>query len=107
MHIYPYISSDPTGPPRTPSRFEECAKESYKSGVRQLGINPPGSCLLMLPHYSIVNGTGIDYMHCILLNIMRTLVSLWFDSTYHSELWSCSKKVTTTDSRLTSIRPLP
>lgn len=61
--------------------------------------------MLTLLHYNIVNRTRTDYMYYILLNVMCTLVSLLFDSTYHSELWSCSKKVTTADSRLTSIRP--
>ena len=69
------------------------------------GINPPGSCLLTLPCYDIVKGTGIDYMHCILLNIVRLLVHLWFDSSLHSQAWSCSKLVSVADERLKSIKP--
>lgn len=30
VHIYPYLSSDPTGPPRTPSRVENVPRKAIK-----------------------------------------------------------------------------
>ena len=105
VHVYPYKTLNPDGPARTHSAFKKCAEEGYLRGERVKGINPAGSCLLTLPHYNIVHGMGIDYIHCILLNIVRLLVNLWFDSNHHSQAWSCSKLVTVTDKRLKSIRP--
>ena len=105
VHVYPYKCSEPTGPPRTQETIERCSKNGLITCKTVMGITPPGSCLKRLPHYNVVHGTGIDYMHCVLLNIMRLLVSLWFDSCHHSQPWSCSKLVTVANSRLTSIQP--
>ena len=105
VHTYPYICDNPTGPLRTHEGVQMCAKESYKCGERKHGVNPPGSCLLTLPLFNIVHGMGIDYMHCVLLNIVRLLVNLWFDSSHHHQAWSCSKKVAAADIKLINIRP--
>ena len=45
------------------------------------------SILHNLPDFDIINNNPIDYMHCVLLGVMRTLVSLWFDSKNHKEPW--------------------
>lgn len=70
-----------------------------------MGIKGPGSCLASLPHYDIVRGVSIDYMHCILINIVRLFISFWFDSEHSSEVWSCSCSVHVVDGRLESIIP--
>ena len=82
-----------------------CAKEAIESQTTVKGIHPPGSCIMSLPMYDVVKGMGIDFMHCILLNIVRKLLHLWFDTTYHSKQWSCSKLKRKADARLKSIRP--
>ena len=105
MSTYPYVCENPTGPIRTRRSVEKLSKESLGTGDKMHGINPPGSCLLTLPMFDIVHGIGIDYMHCVLLNIVRLLVNLWFDSTHHKQVWSCSKKISIADSKLMSIRP--
>ena len=105
MHVYPYVCENPTGPLRTPKNVEKCSRESYRSGDKKEGINPPGSCLQTLRHFNIVDGVGIDYMHCVLLNIVRLLINLWFDSSHHLQLWSCSKKIADADRKLLSIKP--
>ena len=81
------------------------AKEAIESQTTVKGIHPPGSCIISYPMYDEVKGMGIDYMHCILLNIVRKLLHLWFDTTYHSKQWSCSKLKRKADARLKSIRP--
>jgi hypothetical protein len=106
IHVFPYIATNPHGPVRTSESVKCNAKESIKKpGTMVEGIRGPGSCLASLPHYDIVRGTSIDYMHCILINIVRLLISLWFDSTHSSELWSCSRYVSTVDARIESIQP--
>lgn len=41
-------------------------------GVRGL------SALHILPSYDIVNGTVIDYMHCVLEGVGKKLLNMWF-----------------------------
>lgn len=45
------------------------------------------SILLKLPEFNIINNNPIDYMHCVLLGVVRTFISLWFDSKNHKEQW--------------------
>ena len=60
---------------------------------------------MSLPHFDICRGTGIDYMHCVLLNVVRQLLTLWFDPSFSSEMWSRSRQVGIVDYRLESIKP--
>lgn len=41
------------------------------------------SCLIAAKEFDLVNGFTIDYMHCVLLGVMKKLLDLWFDSTNH------------------------
>ena len=100
VHIYPYQQSDPDGPKRDTLRVKQCSMNSAQSNERVMGINPPVSCLLTLPLYNVVKGCGIDYMHCVLLDVVRLLMQLWFDSTHHSQPWSCSRLVSLANQRL-------
>ena len=105
VHTFPYISTDPTGPLRTVQTMEESAKQALQEHTTVNGIRGPGSCLMTFPHHNICRGTAIDYMHCVLLNVVRQLIRLWFDPAFSSEIWSCSRSVSLVDSRLESIQP--
>ena len=37
------------------------------------------SILQVLPSFDVVKGVPVDYMHCVLLGLVRKLLSLWFD----------------------------
>lgn len=52
-----------------------------------------------------MTGMSIDYMHCILLGVMRLLFRLWTSSSNHRELWYIGNQITTLDNRLCSIKP--
>lgn len=47
----------------------------------------------------------MDYMHQILLGIMRGLLKSWFDIKNHKQLWYCGRKKDEVDSRLLNIKP--
>lgn len=47
------------------------------------GISP----LCELQHFDIIQGNPIDYMHCVLLGVVRKIFTLWFDSSNHSKEW--------------------
>ena len=64
------------------------------------GFKAP-SPLLRLPSFDIVNGIGIDAMHCIFLGVVKQLVGLWFDSKHSGQTWYCGRNVAKVDQRLT------
>ena len=45
------------------------------------------SALHGLTGFDVIDQDPVDYMHCVLLGVVRTLISFWFDSKYHIELW--------------------
>lgn len=63
------------------------------------------SALLELSNFDIVNGIGIDSMHCIFLGVVKQLIGLWFNSKHCGEKWYCGNKVEEVDSRLLQIKP--
>ncbi len=52
------------------------------SGVKGLSV------FMKLAHFDIVRAHTIDYMHCVVLGVMRMLLNLWFDSLYSKKEWS-------------------
>ena len=46
----------------------------------------------MLPHFDVVKGVVVDYMHGILLGVVKTLVQLWFDVVEHRNFYKENKK---------------
>ena len=45
------------------------------------------SVLHLLKTFDIIEGNPIDYMHCVLLGVVKKLFKLWFNSTYHRCEW--------------------
>ena len=110
-HAYPFNrdSPDGCGDKRTHAMFEEFGKEAEdnrkngktanKFGVRGL------SWFLYVPKFDIVRGVAVDYMHCIMLGIVKMLLSLWFDKSYRNESFNISDKLTDVNERLMKIKP--
>ena len=48
------------------------------------------SPLCKLQYFDIVQGNSIDYMHSVLLGVVRKIMKLWFDSSNHSKEWYVS-----------------
>ncbi|XP_070537248.1 uncharacterized protein [Ptychodera flava] len=104
VHTFPFIEENPTGPPRTHENMCQDAKTATEQGKIVNGIKGP--CWFGgLNHYDLTNGTGIDYMHCVLQGVMKTLFSLWFDTTNSSEDFNISHKIHQVDKRLEEIHP--
>lgn len=51
------------------------------------------SCLIALADFDLVNGFCIDYMHAVLLGIMKKQLSLWLDSSNHREPYYIKPKL--------------
>jgi len=63
------------------------------------------SPLLLLQQFDIVCGFSVDYMHCVLLGVTRTLCGLWLDSENHAERYYVGRQIPAIDQRLVNIRP--
>lgn len=67
-----------------------------------------GLCpLAALSNFNIIDGFSIDYMHCVLLGVVRKLLNLWFSPTNHSESFYVGREKTMTqiNARLLNIKP--
>lgn len=51
------------------------------------------SCLVSVPHFDIIKSFGIDYMHCILLGVVRKLLDFYLDSKNHKHIFYIKKKI--------------
>ena len=74
---------------------------TFKFVFQVCGFKAP-SPLLKLPSSDIVNGIGIDAMHCVFLGVVKQLVGLWFNSKHSGQRWYCGNSV---DKRLLEIKP--
>ena len=63
--------------------------------------------LSTVPGFDVIRGCSFDYMHCVLLNVSRLLLRMWFQSQHHSELWYIGNKesITLVDERLCGLKP--
>jgi len=104
VHVYPFSSEDPCGPARSCIQHERDARQAVTEKSIVNGVKGP-SWLRKLTKYDMINGTAIDYMHCVLLGVMRLLLSLWIGSEHHNEPYYIGRQVKTIDSRLETINP--
>jgi Transposase family tnp2 len=65
------------------------------------GLSP----LIGFPKFDIINGLTIDYMHCALLGVTKTLLELWLDSSNHFEEFYIGLRKKEIDRRLLQIKP--
>ena len=62
------------------------------------------SSLLLLNQFDIARGFAVDYMHCILLGVSRSLAGLWFDLEHHNESYYLGQHISVVDDRLMALR---
>ena len=66
------------------------------------GIKGP-SWLARLESYDIIKGTGVDYMHCVLLGDVKTLMKLWFSSNHSKESFSIRSHIDDIDAEIKKV----
>ena len=60
---------------------------------------------LTLPGFDLIRGMVIDYMHAVLLGVMKHLMTLWFSAKDQSKEYSCFKMLQQIKNRLMCIKP--
>lgn len=66
---------------RTQQSIRQDAENALRNGVRHNGFRGM-SVLLHVPHFDFTKNVGIDYMHGVLLGVVKKLLELWFDTKY-------------------------
>lgn len=107
--IFPFEHQNPKGPERTKENVLQHAREAVDHqqvtmGKPVKGINGP-SWLHFVPHFNIVSGMAIDYMHGVLLGVQKMMLELWFGAKYKGKDFNINNRVCEVDNRLQSIRP--
>ncbi|KAG5870125.1 hypothetical protein JTB14_019064 [Gonioctena quinquepunctata] len=69
---------------RTPSEVVSDMENSSKSNKKVRGIKGAAASI-NLPSFNIVWGYSIDYMHAVLLGVVRLLVDIWTTYNYHTD----------------------
>lgn len=61
------------------------------------------SALHILPSFDIVNGTTIDYMHCVLEGVVKKLLNLWLSEV--GQPYYIKSQIAKINGRLLDIKP--
>ena len=57
------------------------------------------------PHFDVIKGTAIDYMHCICEGVVKQLLKHWFQKEKKNDVSSIFTKMDSVSSELISIKP--
>lgn len=106
MHIFNYIVNNPEGPRRNIIEYKNDLNMWHSNAIHNKphvrGVK--GDTLLnKLKYFDITKSIQIDYMHSVLLGVIKTFFSFWFDN--NNEKYSLSKHIKQIDDRLLKLRP--
>ncbi|KAL6253583.1 hypothetical protein P5V15_015424 [Pogonomyrmex californicus] len=75
--------------------------QAEQTGIEVRGVKG-GSLVAVLLEFNLVNGFVLNYMHCVLLGVVKFVTCLWLDSIY--EKYYIELKRDNIDNRLLAIR---
>ena len=89
--------------PRTKESYQQNARAAVNGDVDFVeGIRGP-SWLARLKYFDIINGNGIEYMHCVLLGVVKTLMKLCLSSSHSKEPYNVSSMLSEIDEDIKKI----
>jgi hypothetical protein len=89
---------------RTHDNILEHAEMAISKNEPVFGVKGP-TMLSLIPSFDLVKGFFPDYMHSVLLGVVRQMISLWFDSSNHSKPFYLGRHVQHIDRLLLAIKP--
>lgn len=89
---------------RTHDNMLEHAQMAISQNEPVFGVKGP-TMLSLIPSFDLVRGFFPDYMHSVLLGVVRQMMSLWFDSSNHSKPFYLGRHVQHIDSLLLAMKP--
>ncbi|XP_065211071.1 uncharacterized protein LOC135839119 [Planococcus citri] len=99
--IYPKMCIEPL---RNLQQHMRDAQKAIEAEKPVNGVKGP-SVLLLLPNFDVTQCCSPDYMHSMLLGVVKLFVEEWFESSNHTEAWYLGGKKTNFDEKLMAIRP--
>lgn len=100
---FPFRKEEERYAPRTEESVRNAMSLSTVSNIVKGFKGVSG--LAELKGYQLVNGTVPDYMHCVLLGIVKSLMNLWFSPTHSKEDYFVGNKLKSISHRLQNICP--
>lgn len=105
VNVYPLVDEEP----RTHEGLLHCARMVVQNDTSTHVMGVKSASPLFLLHnlgLDMVRGFPVDYMHSVLLGVVRQFIALWSDSKHHESDWYLSpRKVAIIDKALLSIKP--
>lgn len=102
MRVYP--TDGDTKLCRNHQQTVDFAQTAVRENSPEFGVKGP-SMFMLLPHFDIIHGFPPDYMHSVLLGVVRQMAELFFDSSHHQEAFYLGRKTVQVDKLLLSIKP--
>ena len=101
---YPFNVLNPKGPLRVHEDLKKNALEAFKEKKTVNGVKRP-TWLHGVRFFHLINGVAIDYMHGVMLGVVKLLLKLWFSTEFKMEKFNCCEKLTLFDQHLLKIKP--
>lgn len=102
---YPFNMENPNGHHEVRTHASH-VKNAEEAQLNRMVLGVKGlTWFSYLPKFDTIRGTAIDYMHCILLGVVKMLATLWFEKSHKQEMFSIASRITEVDQRLLNIKP--
>ena len=89
---------------RNHAQMLQHAETALQSGSVEFGIKGP-SILSLVPKFDVVRGFVPEYMHSVLLGVVRQFAFLWFDSTSNDKPYYLGRRIIQIDTALLATKP--
>lgn len=108
-HAYPFDGSQEhllKGHPEVRTSMETMKHAEYAEELKKPHMGVKGHAFLArLPGFDIIRGVTIDYMHNVLLGVMKMLLHSWTNRDYKNMNWFVGDKMLEMNGRLTALSP--
>lgn len=91
-------------PLRTHQEVIQHAKLAEESSKPHIGVKGL-AFIASAPKFDLIRGVTIDYMHTVLLGVMKMLLDLWLNKEYKNTSWYVGEQIKELDERLLSLSP--
>lgn len=105
VNTYPLVNTEL----RTHEGIVDCGRRviADESLTHVMGVKSVSPLILLHKFgFDMVRSFSVDYMHCVLLGVVRQFIELWTDSKYHESQWYLNAdKIRIVDKKLLAIKP--
>uniref|UniRef100_A0ABD2WXB7 Transposase domain-containing protein n=1 Tax=Trichogramma kaykai TaxID=54128 RepID=A0ABD2WXB7_9HYME len=93
-----------TGQPRNLTNHLEHVQMAQLRNEPIFGVKGYSRCL-EIPLFNIIDSCTVDYMHCVCLGVVKTLIDASFNSTFHGQSFYVGTRIKEVQDRFSNIKP--